>query len=414
MNAQAAFTAQTLSADETIAQPDGRRLAKYATDWRQTRGRTHDEPEAPDRSPFQRDRDRIIHADAFRRLQYKTQVYLNLEEGDHFRTRLTHSLEVAQMTRSMCRALAVDEDLGEAVALAHDVGHPPFGHAGEDALNECMAAFGGWRHNEQTLRMLRELECRYGAFDGLNLTWETLEGVAKHNGPMDKHGDGFIPPSAADLEPTTHAGLEAQVAALADDLAYNHHDLDDGLRAGSLHLEQAMSLRAFHRCYTEVVASYPQVDEYRVIKETIRRMIGRVVRDVLRQTRSNLQKTNPQNAAEVRAHGTMLVALSPETAEEMADLKTFLFNNMYRHYLVNRMAYRGHRVIKDLFGVFMAHRRLLPPHVQVKLPADTTDIALKARVVSDYIGTMTDRSALREHARLFSSVPGDVGMADAF
>jgi dGTPase len=379
----------------------GRTLAPYATDWRESRGRFHEEPVALDRTPYQRDRDRVIHSDAFRRLQYKTQVFVNFMEGDHFRTRLTHSLEVAQITRTICRSLGLDEDLGEVISLSHDMGHPPFGHAGEDALDKCVKEYGGWRHNEQTMRVIRELESPYGSFEGLNLTWETLEGIAKHNGPIPKEEAKFR--LFKDLEPETHAGLEAQVAALADDMAYNHHDLDDGLRAGSLHLEQVMTLPQFHRAYTEVSSTFPNANYVRTIKETIRRMLSRQVQDVLTVSRARLAKEKLKCVEDVRNFGEPLICMSPEVMEETQEIKKFLFQNMYRHYIKNRMDFRAHKIITDLFEAFLEHRRLLPDAVQEKLPADANNLKGKALVIADYISLMTDRSVIREHARLFSS-----------
>ncbi len=379
----------------------GRILAPYATKWRESRGRFNQEPVALDRTPFQRDRDRVIHSDAFRRLQYKTQVFANSMEGDHFRTRLTHSLEVAQVTRTICRSLDLDDDLGEVIALAHDMGHPPFGHMGENALNACLKQYGGWKHNEQTMRVIMELESPYGGFDGLNLTWETLEGIAKHNGPIQ--GDEAESNFFKDLEPNTYAGLEAQVAALADDIAYNHHDLDDGLRAGSLHLEQVMELPQFHRAYTEVTSTFPQANPTRIIKETIRRMLSRQVQDVLITSRNILMKVNPQSVEDVRNHSETLIKMSEDVAKETKEIKEFLYDNMYRHYITNRMGFRAYKIIDELFAAFFEHRGLLPDTVQKELPENKNDLRGKAMVIADYISLMTDRSAVREHARLFSS-----------
>lgn len=376
-----------------------RSLAPFATRWETTRGRDMKEPEPTDRTPFQRDRDRIVHSDAFRRLQYKTQVFTNSEEGD-FRTRLTHSLEVAQLTRTICRTLGLDEDLGEAVALAHDLGHPPFGHAGEEALDRCMESFGGFRHNDNTMKILRKLERRYAAFDGLNLTWETLEGAAKHNGPIE----GDVPAVMADLEPETWCGLEAQVAALCDDIAYNHHDLDDGLMSGKLYLDDVIgALPNFRRVWEEVTSTYPQQEEHRLIKETIRRMMTRQVKDLLHTSTHKLNKVQPQSAEEVRAYDTALILFSKDMAADMKNMKQFLFKRMYRHYQVNRMMFRAYRVIDGLFNVYMNHRKMLPMHVQKLLPADVNDDKAKAHVVCDYIACMTDRSAMSEHNLLFGA-----------
>lgn len=372
-------------------------LAPYATDWRQSKGRKYQEPDAFDRTPFQRDRDRIIHSESFRRLQYKTQVYTNQSAGDHFRTRLTHSMEVAQITRDICRYLNLDEDLGETIALAHDLGHPPFGHAGEDALHMCMESYGGYRHNDQTLRVVTQLERRYAMFDGLNLTWESLEGIAKHNGPI-KNADEDLYDG---LNPRKHCGLEGQVAALADDIAYNHHDIDDGIGMGSLTVEKMREVRHFDRIYEEMLATYPKAEEDRLLKETIRRMISRQVKDLLLTSKSNIEKSGVQSVEEVREHGKALITFSPKMEEETVELKRFLYNNMYRHFKVNRSAFRAHRIIGDLFETYMKHRRMLPEQIQKYLPKDKKDKAGKAIVVADYISSLTDRSCVQEHARLF-------------
>jgi dGTPase len=372
-------------------------LAPYATHWQKTKGRVMDEAEAFDRTPFQRDRDRLIHSDAFRRLQYKTQVFSNQNAGDLFRTRLTHSLEVAQIARDVCRYLNLDEDLGEVIALAHDLGHAPFGHAGEDALNDCMKPFGGYRHNDQSMKIVRQLERRYGAFDGLNLTWETLEGIAKHNGPMDGEHN---PSLYADLEVNTWCGLEGQAAAMADDIAYNHHDMDDGVGMGTLSIEKLRELPQFNRAYEEVVAIYPKLDEYRKVKEIIRRMQSHQIRDLLKTSANNIKKSGVKSADEVRAYGKQLIAFSAKVEKETQELKNFLRENMYRHFQVNRSAFRAHRTINELFDVYMDHCRMLPKHVQDCLAAEPTEHE-KAQVVADYIASLTDRSAVQEHARLF-------------
>jgi dGTPase len=372
-------------------------LASYATYWRASKGRSAEETPAADRSPFQRDRDRIIHADAFRRLQYKMQVFANMEEGD-FRTRLTHSLEVAQLARTMSRSLKLDEDLAETVALSHDLGHPPFGHAGEDALKRCMKGFGGFDHNLQALRIVRQLEQRYGGFDGLNLTWESLEGIAKHNGPLPEYADH---PLVKDLDPTRFCGLEAQMAAIADDLAYLHHDLDDGLSTGALRLDQVMTLEPFRRVWDEVDATFPQQTEYRKIKETIRRLMSRQVRDVLNTTQANIQKSGVKTVEDVRALDHPLVTQSPDAAAESKVVRAFLMEAVYRYFKVNRMSFKAQRVIEGLFDVFMDHRRTLPEHIQALLPADKGDMSGRAAVVCDYIASMTDRAAMREFDKLY-------------
>lgn len=374
-----------------------RQLAPYATLWQHSRGRIIAEPEQESRTPFQRDRDRIIHSEAFRRLQYKTQVFVN-HEGDHYRTRLTHSLEVAQITRSICRVLNLDDDLGEAIALAHDLGHPPFGHAGEDALNEAMQPYGGYRHNEQTLKLVRELEHKYANFNGLNLTWEALEGIAKHNGPeegINEQGTVF-----EGLEIDTWSGLEAQAAALADDIAYNHHDIEDGLNAGILELEQVIAgVPAFATLWQEVSNLYPDTPRNRLVRETTRRMMHRQIEDVLAQTRKNIAKHNPKSVEDVRHAGEAMVAFSPEMAKATKALKKFMYENMYRHYRVSRMSLKAHKVVKELARIFMEHQRCLPTEFQHRI-ADKKDMQQRATVVCDYISGMTDRYAMLEYDRL--------------
>lgn len=375
-------------------------LAPYATNWRESQGRFFDEPGAGDRTPYQRDRDRIIYADSFRRLQYKTQVFTNSEEGD-FRTRLTHSLEVAQLTRTICRALKLDEDLGETIALVHDLGHPPFGHSGEGALQKMMKNYGGFNHNHQTIRIVRELETRYASFDGLNLTYESLEGIAKHNGPLSKAEQKLT--FFADLSPSSQPGLEAQVAALCDQLAYNHHDLEDGLATGKLHLEQVLALPSFAREWELVTASYPRLDQARQVTEAIRRMVHRQVKDLLNQSHANLHENQPKNVAEVRQHKEFFIGFSPVIVKESHFLCEFLFENMYRHVQVNRRNFQGFRIIEALFDAFMNHKRMLPENYQQRLSADSDD-AQKAKVVCDYIASLTDRSAALEYHRMFGPI----------
>jgi dGTPase len=384
-------------AEKNLNLNEDRGLAPYATDWHKSRGRKYQEPDAFDRTPFQRDRDRIIHSESFRRLQYKTQVYTNQSAGDHFRTRLTHSMEVAQITRDICRYLHLNEDLGETIALAHDLGHPPFGHAGEDALHRCMEAYGGYRHNDQTLRVVIQLERCYANFDGLNLTWESREGIAKHNGPV-KNADEDLYDA---LEPKSFCGLEGQVAAMADDIAYNHHDIDDGIGMGSLNVEKMRELTHFNRIYEEMLATYPNGEPHRLLKETIRRMISRQVKDLLLTSKMNLEKSNVKNVEEVRALDRPLITFSDKMEKETVELKRFLYKNMYRHFKVNRSAFRAHRIIGDLFDTYMEHRRMLPEQIQKYLPEDKKDKTSKAIVVADYISSLTDRSCVQEHAKLF-------------
>ncbi|WP_119458800.1 deoxyguanosinetriphosphate triphosphohydrolase [Rhodospirillaceae bacterium SYSU D60014] len=383
----------------------------YATRPEESRGRLVSEPESPGRSVFQRDRDRIIHSAAFRRLKHKTQVFVE-HEGDYYRTRLTHSIEVAQIARSISRALGLDEDLAEAVALAHDLGHTPFGHAGEEALDGCMAPFGGFDHNEQTFRILTQLERRYAAFDGLNLTWECLEGVVKHNGPLLGGGADAkakakpLPPTIADyvagqqdLELETWPGPEAQVAALADDIAYNNHDIDDGLRAGLFAIEDLAEVPLVGPVFAEVAARYPGLESARLIHESVRRLIDLMATDLIEETRRRLAEAKPGSAAELRGLGRAMVSFSPAMGENDRALKTFLFNRMYRHYKVNRMTNKARRVVQDLFELYVSQPDCLPTewHEQTNDP----ETPLTARVVADYIAGMTDRFALDEHRRLF-------------
>lgn len=383
--------------------------APYASDPRRSRGRRTLEPDSPTRSAFQRDRDRIIHSGAFRRLQYKTQVFV-YQEGDHYRTRLTHSLEVAQIARSICRVLHLDEDLGEALALAHDLGHTCFGHAGEDALDACMAPFGGFDHNAQTLRILTKLEKRFAEFDGLNLTWEALEGVVKHNGPL-VHADGrplkdkALPVAITeymaeqDLELATHAGPEAQVAALADDIAYNNHDLDDGLRAGLFRLEDIRDLPLVGELLRGIEAKYPGIGRERTAHETVRALIGRMIDDVLTETRARLAALNPASVEDIRHHHRPVVAFSETMIEQDRALKAFLWSRMYRHDRVNRMTSKARRCVRDLFELLLAEPQCLPGDWARR--AEGPGTPRTARLVADFIAGMTDRFAIEEHARLF-------------
>jgi len=375
-------------------------LAAYACRPEESRGRLHPEPESPSRSVFQRDRDRIIHSSAFRRLQYKTQVFV-YHEGDHYRTRLTHSLEVAQIARSIGRRLGLNEDLAEALSLAHDLGHTPFGHAGEEALNEVMSGFGGFRHNDQTLRVLMKLEHRYAGFDGLNLTWETLEGIAKHNGPVR----GELTPTLADyvkqhdLELATWPSAEAQVAALADDIAYDNHDTDDGLRAGLFAIVDLTQVPLLGSIFAEVDRLYPGIEETRRIHEAIRRLIDRMVGDVVEESQRRIAVLKAQSAADIRRHSAAVIAFSAGMREQERGLRRFLFERMYRHYRVNRMASKARRIVQELFHLLLAEPQCLPTEWQSQATGAGTRET--ARVVADYIAGMTDRFALDEHYRLF-------------
>lgn len=381
-------------------------MKPYACRSADSRGRLFDEPDSKTRGAFQRDRDRIIHSAAFRRLEYKTQVFVN-HEGDSYRTRLTHSLEVSQIARSVCRYLGLNEDLGETLALAHDLGHPPFGHAGEDALKEMMAPFGGFDHNAQSLRVVTKLEARYADFDGLNLTWETLEGVVKHNGPLVKEGvrEEDLPRgildyiSAQDLELATYASAEAQVAAISDDIAYNNHDIDDGLRAGLFTINDLEDVPLVGPVFHEVRKLYPDLDMSRTIHESVRRLIGAMVQDLLRETQSRIDAAAPKTAADIRALCEPVARFSESMRANDKALKSFLFENMYRHYKLNRMTSKGRRVVKDLFQLLLDEPECLPTEWRVR--ADKPGSRETAELVCDYIADMTDRLALDEHRRLF-------------
>jgi dGTPase len=380
--------------------------APYASNPEQSRGRLHQEPESDMRSPFQRDRDRIIHSTAFRRLKHKTQVFV-YHEGDHYRTRLTHSLEVAQIARTIARSLGLDEDLAEAVGLAHDLGHTPFGHAGEDALNAEMQPYGGFSHNDQTLRILTSLERRYAEFDGLNLSWETLEGTAKHNGPLVGPGiERPVPPSIAEydrrhkLALDTFPGPEAQVAALADDIAYNNHDIDDGLRAGLFAVADLAEVPLVGPVFAEVAQRYPGLAESRLIHEAIRRLIDRMVRDLVAETRKRLLASGVGTVDEVRRLGEPVAAFSQQMRHHDQALKRFLNERMYRHYRVNRMSSKARRVVRELFQLFLAEPECLPGEWRALTGGGEPQ---NARVVADYLALMTDRFALDEHRRLFDT-----------
>ena len=383
--------------------------APYACRPEQSRGRLHREPESAGRSPFQRDRDRIVHSGAFRKLQYKTQVFV-YHEGDYYRTRLTHSLEVAQIARSVARRLNLDEDLAEAIALAHDLGHTPFGHAGEVALNECMMeaapAAGGFTHNDQSLRILTRLERRYAGFDGLNLTWEALEGVVKHNGPPLPLPDGSIlAPSVValnqqvDLELDRQPGAEAQVAAMADGIAYNNHDIDDGLRAGLFSPNDLLELPLIGDIVREVETLHPGLDDRRLAHETVRRLIDRMVGDLLQETGRRLAALAPESPDSVRAAPHPVVAFSDRLRDGDRVLRDFLFERMYRHYRVNRETSKARRIVRELFGLLMTEPECLPTEWRVS--AQTLATTERARLVADYIAGMTDRYALLEYQRLF-------------
>ena len=390
--------------------------APYACDPDRSRGRLFAEPPSKTRSPFRRDCDRVIHSTAFRRLKHKTQVFV-FHEGDHYRTRLTHSLEVAQIARALARQLGLDEDLTETLALAHDLGHPPFGHAGERALDACLEAHGGFDHNAQTLRVLTALEHRYPEFDGLNLSWESLEGIVKHNGPLtDRSGtpvgryrDRGVPIGIAeyvktyDLELSSFASLEAQVAAIADDIAYDAHDIDDGLRAGLFAVDDLKVMPLAAKIITEIGRHYPDLDHPRRGAEFVRELISYLISAVFEEAKERLQAAQPQSAHDVRDQAEALIAFPPQVAQEEADIKAFLKQHMYRHSRVMRVMGEAEQILFDLFARYQRSPRDLPAEWLEGTQAETE--AERARRIGNFIAGMTDRFALIEHQRLFDSTP---------
>ena len=371
-------------------------LANYAANPERSRGRKFKETAPQGRNQFQRDRDRIIHSSAFRRLEYKTQVFVN-HEGDLFRTRLTHSIEVAQIGRAIARNLNLHEDLVEGIALAHDLGHTPFGHAGQDALNDCMRDFGGFEHNLQSLRVVDLLEQRYAEFDGLNLTFELREGILKHCSLNNARllgdvGERFIN--------KTQPSLEAQLTNLADEIAYNNHDVDDGLRSGLITLEQLEQVTLFADNLNIVRAQYPNLHGRRLVHETVRRMINTLVVDLCAQSTSNIVNSSPKSIDDVRSN-PMLISFSPAMREQQTELKRFLRANLYQHYRVNRMTSKAQHIVRELFNVFMQDVKLMPEEFQQRAHLDISSTD-QARAVADYIAGMTDRYAIREYQRLFT------------
>jgi dGTPase len=379
-----------------------------------SRGRKFNEIESDDRSPYQRDRDRVVHCSAFRKLQYKTQVFVT-REGDFYRTRLTHSLEVAQIGRSIARKLGLDEDLTEALALAHDLGHPPFGHAGEEALNACMKPFGGYDHNAQALRIVTDLERRYARFDGLNLTWETLEGLVKHNGPLltrdarptARYAARGVPApilaydKVQALELASFASAEAQVAAIADDVAYDAHDIDDGLRADLFTLEDIATVPVVGDIVAEIDRQSPRLESGRRAHELIRRLITRMIEEVTAESLRRLAALMPPSVADIRAASDAVIAFSPAMQAGDKAIKGFLYPRMYRHERVMRVMDDAGRVVRDLYGHFAAN----PADLPAEWRAGLSDAGTRARRIADYIAGMTDRYALVEHARLFTATP---------
>lgn len=374
-------------------------LAPYAASDTTSLGRRQPEEPPKHRSEYQRDRDRIIHSTAFRRLEYKTQVFVN-HEGDLFRTRLTHSIEVAQMSRTIARAMSLNEDLSEAIALAHDLGHTPFGHTGQDSLNACMKNYGGFEHNLQSLRVVDELEEKYAQFNGLNLTFESREGILKHcsiknAAELGDVGERFLN--------KTQPGIEAQMVNLADAIAYNSHDVDDGLRAGLISIEQLREVSLFKSLFEDVVSDYPDLADKRVIYEIVRRMIDIQIKDLIAASFEKIQAVNPDNIDAVRNHDDSLITFSTEMWEMHRELKRFLRENLYNHYRVHRMSHKAGKVISELFDAFMNDTRLMPPEYKDKArrAESNSNESGRARIVADYIAGMTDRYAIKEYERIF-------------
>jgi dGTPase len=388
----------------------------YACDPDRSRGRLFAEPPSKTRSPFRRDCDRVIHSTAFRRLKHKTQVFV-FHEGDHYRTRLTHSLEVAQIARALARQLGLDEDLTETLALAHDLGHPPFGHAGERALDACLKAHGGFDHNAQSLRVVTSLEHRYPEFDGLNLTWESLEGIVKHNGPLTKRSgaalgryrDHGIPQGISDynqiydLELWSFASLEAQVAAIADDIAYDAHDIDDGLRAGLFGVDDLKVMPGTAEMIAGIAKHYPDLDEGRRGAELVRELISYLIGAVISEARERLEAAQPKSVDDVRSHGGVLIAFPPDAAQAEAEIKSFLTQRMYRHPRVMAVMNDAEQILSDLFARYQEMPAVLP--VEWRPPDGKDTDSERARRIGNFIAGMTDRFAMTEHQRLFDSTP---------
>ena len=379
-------------------------LAPYASHPARSRGRLHPEAGGETRGPrdiFQRDRDRIIHSIAFRRLRHKTQVFVS-PDGDHFRVRLTHSLEVAQIGRTTARTLGLNEDLTEALCLAHDIGHPPFGHAGEDALEAALDDHGGFDHNAHTLRTLMLLESPYPGFQGLNLSWEMLEGLAKHNGPVDHPGwamrevDALFP-----LELSSHASLEAQLAAIADDIAYDNHDIDDGLRAGLLTLDQLLAVPVVKHCWDRVRARYPDIPQDRLLRELVREQIGLMANDLIASTRRNIAEARVETVEDVRSAGRPLVCFSPELAAQERDLKRFMYASLYHHPSQLAAANRARIIVRDLFRAYQQQPELMPSEWQDERLLNEPG---RSRHIGDFIAGMTDRYAEKRHAEIFGEM----------
>ena len=373
--------------------------AIFSTSFENSKGRLHNENESKNRNPFQRDRDRVIHSDSFRLLKHKTQVFL-AHTGDYYRTRLTHSLEVSQISRSISRRLGLDEDLAEVLALSHDLGHPPFAHSGEEVLNKCMNDYDGFDHNAQTLRILTSLEERYPLFNGLNLTWETLEGVVKHNGPLlDPHIVIREYNKLHDLELNTYPGLEAQIASLSDDIAYNNHDIDDGFRAGFISLDDLKNIELFSEIIKEINSEFKGIDNYMIVKELIRRLIGLMVNDLIKNTKKNIRKVSPKNAEEIRSHNGLIASFSDFFISQDTQIRNFLRSRVYEHNSIEKERVKSMRIIEEIFSKLIKNIDLLP--IKLKEKCDSPYSKITARVICDYIASMTDRSVVENHARLY-------------
>ena len=371
----------------------------FSTSFENSKGRLHNENESKNRNPFQRDRDRVIHSDSFRLLKHKTQVFL-AHTGDYYRTRLTHSLEVSQISRSISRRLGLDEDLAEVLALSHDLGHPPFAHSGEEILNKCMNDYDGFDHNAQTLRILTSLEERYPSFNGLNLTWETLEGVVKHNGPLlDPHIVIKEYNKRHDLELNSYPGLEAQIASLSDDIAYNNHDIDDGFRAGFISLDDLKNIELFSEIIKEINSEFKSIDNYMIVKELIRRLIGLMVNDLIKNTKKNIRKVSPKNAEEIRSHNGLIASFSDFFISQDTQIRNFLRSRVYEHNSIEKERVKSMRIIEEIFSKLIKNIDLLP--IKLKEKCDSPYSKITARVICDYIASMTDRSVVENHARLY-------------
>ena len=378
--------------------------AKYATDFHNSRGRLYSESESQHRNPFHRDKDRVIHSEHFRLLKHKTQVFIAHTE-DYYRTRLTHSIEVSQIARTVARILNLDEDLSEVLALSHDLGHPPFSHSGEEALDECMTDFGGFDHNVQTLKIVTGLEKRYPDFDGLNLSWETLEGILKHNGPIKNYNNkspigffirDFI--SNYDLEISTFASLEAQISSLSDDIAYNNHDIDDGFRAKKFKIKDICEIPLIDEIYQDIVKEYTGLDDFMIIQELVRRLIGFMVNDLLEQTNKNLDILKPQSVVDIRCHDHPIASFSNKMKNQDKELRKFLHERVYSHSSMDKDRNNGRKIIKELFDELLINNDLLP--IKIKQACDGQLLSKKAIIICDFIASMTDRSATANHAKV--------------